>query len=117
MPAATQASSNQPLLPTSRAISPATMKIPDPIIEPATIMVESKSPSVRLSSRGGQTLWESSPLFLAKLASSDWSNRYHRPRWRPRRNVCVQDILEILSPVLDGVPEVSRSGVQGSMEA
>jgi len=32
-----------------RAISALTMKMPDPIMDPATIMVESKSPRLRLS--------------------------------------------------------------------
>ena len=40
-PAMPQATIIQPALPTSRAISAATMKMPEPIIEPATIMVES----------------------------------------------------------------------------
>jgi hypothetical protein len=47
-PAITQARSSQPELPTSRAISAATIKMPEPIIEPATIMVESKRPRPRV---------------------------------------------------------------------
>jgi hypothetical protein len=62
-PAMIHDSSNQPVLPTSLAISPATMKIPDPIIEPATIMVESKSPRLRFSSRGW-TFGPESPVAL-----------------------------------------------------
>ena len=41
------ATRSQPGDPTCRAISADTMKIPDPIIDPATIVVESRSPSPR----------------------------------------------------------------------
>jgi hypothetical protein len=58
----TQEPSSHPVLPTFRAISAATMKIPDPIIDPATIIVESNSPKLRLSS-----LDESSECGLAEL--------------------------------------------------
>ena len=44
----TQTISSQPAEPTWRAISAGTMKIPEPIIEPATIMVESSNPSSRM---------------------------------------------------------------------
>ena len=40
-PVTTQASSSQPGLPTSRAMSAETMKMPEPIIEPTTTMVAS----------------------------------------------------------------------------
>src|SRR5262245_20826038 len=42
--------SSQPALPIVRAISAETMKMPDPIIDPMTTMVESYSPSPRLNS-------------------------------------------------------------------
>jgi hypothetical protein len=49
--------SSQPGLPTLRDISADTMKMPEPIIDPATSMVESNSPRLRASSlfvdRGG----------------------------------------------------------------
>ena len=48
-PVIIQDTSSHPALPTSRDISAATIKMPVPIIEPATIMVESKSPRLRLS--------------------------------------------------------------------
>ena len=67
------ASSSQPVLPTSRAISPATMKIPDPIIDPATIIVESKRPRLRFSSRGFPV------TCFAIVSSSDVVKRSHRP--------------------------------------
>ena len=50
MPVTTQAVSSHPGLPTSRAMSAETMKIPDPIIEPTTTIVESYNPSPRLNS-------------------------------------------------------------------
>src|SRR6185369_7030421 len=50
MPVITQEASNQPGLPTLRDISADTMKMPEPIIDPATSMVESNSPRVRVSS-------------------------------------------------------------------
>jgi hypothetical protein len=40
-PVATQASRSQPGLPTRRAMSADTMKMPDPIIDPTTTMVAS----------------------------------------------------------------------------
>ncbi len=40
----TQEASSQPALPSCRDISAETMKIPDPIMDPATIIVESNSP-------------------------------------------------------------------------
>src|SRR5206468_11464074 len=45
-----QATSSQPGLPMSRAICADTMKMPEPIIEPTTTMVESYRPSPRLNS-------------------------------------------------------------------
>ena len=52
-PVITHATSSQPGLPSSRAISADTMKIPVPIMDPATIMVESNSPRLRVSSSLG----------------------------------------------------------------
>src|SRR5215213_4314123 len=49
-PATSHATSSQPALPTVRAMSAETMKMPDPIIEPTTTMVESYKPSPRLNS-------------------------------------------------------------------
>jgi hypothetical protein len=46
-PVTTQVSSSQPAEPVVRAISAETMKMPEPIIEPATIIVESSRPSSR----------------------------------------------------------------------
>src|SRR5428012_8161 len=43
-PVNTQTASNQPDEPTSREISAETMKMPEPIMEPATSMVESNRP-------------------------------------------------------------------------
>ena len=45
-----QAASSQAGLPTRRAMSAETMKIPEPIIEPTTTIVASNSPSPRLNS-------------------------------------------------------------------
>src|SRR5271155_3363003 len=50
-PAITQESSSHPELPSCRDISADTMKMADPIIPPATIMVLSNSPSPRLKPR------------------------------------------------------------------
>ena len=44
-PAINQTSKRSPAEPTERAISELTIKIPDPIIEPITIIVESNNPS------------------------------------------------------------------------
>src|SRR5947208_3253675 len=50
MPVTSHATSSQPGLPMSRAICAETMKMPEPIIEPMTTMVESYRPSPRLNS-------------------------------------------------------------------
>ena len=50
MPATIHAASSQPGAPTLRAMSADTMKIPDPIIEPTTTIVESYRPRPRLNS-------------------------------------------------------------------
>ena len=50
MPVMIQEASSQPGLPTLRDISADTIKMPDPIIDPATSMVESNSPRLRVSS-------------------------------------------------------------------
>src|SRR6476469_4027473 len=77
-PATTQLSMSQPLLPTSRAISPATIKIPEPIIDPATIMVESNNPSDRLSFCGAaesEVLPETGAAALAVVGEDPmWSS-------------------------------------------
>src|SRR6478672_8058445 len=46
-PVTSQTTSNQPGEPTCRAMIEETMKMPEPIIEPATSMVESSKPSPR----------------------------------------------------------------------
>ena len=46
-PVTIQTTSNHPGEPTCLEIPPETMKIPDPIIDPATIIVESSKPSPR----------------------------------------------------------------------
>src|SRR5213078_3078664 len=48
-PATAQAPTNQPGAPVSRADSAEVMKIPEPIIEPTTIMVASSGPRPRTS--------------------------------------------------------------------
>ncbi len=47
MPVTSQTTRIQPEEPTSRAMSAGTMKMPEPIIEPATIMVASSNPKSR----------------------------------------------------------------------
>ena len=49
-PVSSQAASSQPGLPIVRAMSADTMKMPDPIMEPTTTIVESKSPNPRENS-------------------------------------------------------------------
>ncbi len=46
-PVTTQTTMSQPAAPTSREISAETMKMPEPIMVPATSMVASKRPSCR----------------------------------------------------------------------
>ncbi len=47
-----QTTSSQPAEPTCRVISALTMKMPDPTMMPATIMIESNSPSALRNSCG-----------------------------------------------------------------
>src|SRR6266404_3596361 len=47
-PAIAQARSNHPGAPDNRAVSAEVIKIPEPIIEPTTIIVASTGPSVRI---------------------------------------------------------------------
>src|SRR5262249_39371612 len=49
-PVSNQATSSHPAPPTLRAISAETMKIPEPIIDPTTTIVESYNPRPRLNS-------------------------------------------------------------------
>jgi hypothetical protein len=49
-PASAQTTSSQPVAPTSLADSAETMKMPDPIRIPTTIIVESNGPSARTTS-------------------------------------------------------------------
>ena len=51
-PVTSQATSSQPGLPIWRDMSAETMKMPEPIMEPATTMVESQSPRRRANSKG-----------------------------------------------------------------
>ena len=60
-PATAQASSSQPGAPLSCDDSAEVIKMPDPIIEPITIIVASIGPSVRTSPDGG---WRLSVLLL-----------------------------------------------------
>jgi hypothetical protein len=78
----THANRSHPVLPTSRAISPATIKIPEPIIDPATIMVESKTPRLRFNSRWGVATGEISTFSVKLFASWDSSlKEYHSTRF------------------------------------
>src|SRR5882757_2786102 len=68
-PATAHATSSQPGLPMLRAISAETMKIPEPIMTPATIMVESNNPNPRenswLSGIGSESVFKKgNSLFL-----------------------------------------------------
>ena len=49
-PVSTQATSSHPGLPIVRAISAETMKMPEPIIDPTTTIVESNRPRPRVNS-------------------------------------------------------------------
>src|ERR1041384_7903662 len=50
-PVISQATSSQPGLPTCRAVSADTRKMPEPIIEPTTTALASSSPRARLNAR------------------------------------------------------------------
>ena len=65
-PATAQASSSQPGEPINRADSADVMKMPDPIIEPITIMVASSKPSPRTRLVG--CCFKSSPFIVAASA-------------------------------------------------
>ncbi len=61
-PVTTQTAMSHPAEPTWRAISAGTMKMPEPIIDPATIMVESSRPSSRTKPGSAVlALWDIGP--------------------------------------------------------
>src|SRR5579884_3451007 len=69
MPLTTHDSRKSPGEPTSRAISAATMKMPDPIIEPMTIVVQSSRPSPSTRPAAGARWAELSATVAAMLPS------------------------------------------------
>jgi hypothetical protein len=56
-PVMSHTASSQPALPTLRTMSALTMKIPEPIIEPATIIVASRRVRLGLNSDGADMCW------------------------------------------------------------
>ena len=70
-PVTAHTTSSQPDEPTNRAISADTMKMPEPIIEPATSMVESSKPNplTNFSASGGWSL-DAVSLIRSHLAES-----------------------------------------------
>ena len=64
--------SSQPGLPTLRDISADTMKMPEPIMDPATSMVESKSPRVRASSLFAEACMPEAQSSKPKCQPSLW---------------------------------------------
>ena len=77
-PASAHASSSQPGAPLSRDDSADVIKIPDPIIEPITIMVASIGPSARTRP---DCFWLSSRFFMIEL----WIQRSHPLRLKSFR--------------------------------
>ena len=72
-PVTSQTTSNQPGEPTCRAMIEETMKMPEPIIDPATSMVESSKPSPLtnlLSAAGGGVITRFVSLSRSDLAES-----------------------------------------------
>src|SRR4051812_27471232 len=81
-PVITQTTSSQPGEPTWREISPETIKIPEPIIDPATIIVESSRPRPRTKP----------PRVIVPSSAASAAILYHRLRafrrellWRAAR--------------------------------
>ena len=73
----THEASSQPGLPTLRDISADTMKMPEPIIDPATSMVESNSPRVRVRS-----LFAACMGLLSSIARAARA-QFSKPRCQP----------------------------------
>jgi hypothetical protein len=67
-----QTTNNHPGEPTCREMSEETMKMPEPIIEPATSIVESSKPSPRtnFSSATGGAVVSNDDIWVARLAQS-----------------------------------------------
>ena len=77
-PVTTHAASNQPGAPTSRADSAEVMKIPEPIIDPTTIIVASSVPSSRTKAPG--SVVASLVSFVTGRAPSVWDRPAQRRR-------------------------------------
>ena len=71
-PVTSQTRSNQPGAPTCRAMIEETIKMPEPIIDPATSMVESSKPSPRTNfcSAAGSKVVSNADIRIARLAQS-----------------------------------------------
>ena len=67
-PVITQVASSHPDEPTCRAMSAETMKMPEPIIDPATIIVESSRPSSRTKPEPRSTAPEADSTVAAGFA-------------------------------------------------
>src|SRR5437899_6336213 len=84
-PATVHASSNHPGAPLKREVSAEVIKIPDPIIDPMTIMVASMGPSVRTRPLVGEAVGFPGPLTASptedcsSLISSDSVRKRSRP--------------------------------------
>src|ERR1700675_3127518 len=78
-PVVTQTTINNPGLPTCRAMSADTMKMPDPIIEPATIMVASSGPRLLTNpwpAVGDETFARSLPSDICNHLSAPFDGCY-----------------------------------------
>ncbi len=78
----TQATSNQPADPTCREISALTIKMPEPTMMPATIIMESKRPSASRNSEGDSPASAASMTFKSVPNAIRYASRcIKRVRW------------------------------------
>src|SRR5438552_16783609 len=91
-PVTNQTTSNQPGAPTSRARTAETIKMPEPIIDPATIIVESSKPSPRMnpvdlsSALAAALAIRSSSTYADLRNTASVSADFFRERFTTRRN-------------------------------
>src|ERR1700691_4219959 len=117
-PLASHTTRSNPGLPTCRAISAETIKIPDPIIEPATIMLASRRP--RLLTR--RECRVTAAPFADSISSDMISGPQHRagrPNFKRRHSASHRDLVSggILGCVNSQVNERRSCGGIGSAAA
>src|SRR5258706_13252600 len=113
-PLMTQAASSPPVDPVWRAISAETMKIPEPIIDPTTIMVESNKPRPRTNPDDSVSV--TTPSITSEDVGSDIapllfnSRERQSPDWRALKKPSRWIAVPGLGYAFGGFTEAGTSG-------